>query len=63
MMGLWFRALSYVAILVAVSAAANGSDQSPRAISPLHEIRTSFPGSIKLRADGERSIEFCPDNT
>ena len=32
-------------------------------VSPLQEIQKSFPGSIHMGVAGERSIEFCPDNT
>jgi hypothetical protein len=36
---------------------------STLAVDPLHELQKGFPNSIRVNADGEKSIEFCPDNT
>ena len=57
-----FRVLIVLLILVVAfvsvrGIAAMGED------SPLHEIQKSFPDSIHMGVDVQRSIEFCPDNT
>jgi len=30
---------------------------------PIQEINKSFPDSVKVKKDGKKSVEFCPDNT
>ena len=30
---------------------------------PIQEITKSFPNSVKVKQDGKKSVEFCPDNT
>lgn len=52
-------AVLFTALLIALGGSANAS----QSIDPLAVVRRSFPQSIAIRADRERLIEFCPDNT
>lgn len=58
---LWFY--MFAVFLIAESLWAQEVNVLKPAFDPLDEIRRSFPDSICIEVDGEKWIEFCPDNT
>jgi hypothetical protein len=55
--------LNAVLILLMVVFSAHRIMASEVAADPLQELKGSFPDSTKMNVRGEKSIEFCPDNT
>ena len=58
----FFIGLIVLAFLTIISTQGLPAPNTP--IDPFQEINNNFPGAIKLKKiDGQKSIEFCPDNT
>lgn len=63
MKGVEFRVTTVLLILIVPFVPIQQLAAIGTEVSPLQEIQKSFPDSIHMGVDGERSIEFCPDNT